>query len=87
MRRRPTDRFGKEHVRYVFLQALTKRLKIPIGTRSRHLKNIKHNGKTILIYKTLQRKLKLQQHEPNKELEVTSCAPEGWLVPAPVFKY
>ena len=35
------------------------------------------------IYKTLHRKLKIEQREPHKTLWVNSGSPEGYAVPAP----
>ena len=34
------------------------------------------------IYKTLHRKLKIEQHEPHWKPGMNSGAPEGWAVPA-----
>jgi hypothetical protein len=42
-------------------------------------------GQTI-IYKTLHRKLKIEQHEFRKNLGVNSDVPEGQAVPAPLVE-
>ena len=42
----------------------------------------KTEGRT-KIYKTLHRKLKLEQFESHPNPGMKSCAPEGWAVPAP----
>ena len=33
-----------------------------------------------MIYKTIHRKLKIEQHEPSLTPEVNSGTPEGWVV-------
>jgi hypothetical protein len=37
----------------------------------------KRTERQTMIYKTLQRKLKIEQHESHQKLRVNSCAPEG----------
>jgi len=37
-----------------------------------------------MIYNTLHRKAKVEQHEPHKHSKVKSGAPEGYAVPVPV---
>ena len=44
----------------------------------------KANDKNAMIYKTLHRKLKIQQHDPTKT-RVNSCSPEGQVSPAPLM--
>jgi hypothetical protein len=51
-----------------------------VNRRRKSKKNRQHNGqkkKEKRIYKTLHRKLKIEQHEPHLIPEVNSCAPEG----------
>ena len=43
----------------------------------------KTKGQTI-IHKALQRILDIQQHEPQKETGVNSCASEEWTAPDPL---
>ena len=45
-------------------------------------KDIQYNGQTT-IYKTLHRKLKIDQHEPHKKTVLNSGAPEGLSVSVP----